>query len=99
MVGEELRKAREAAGMTQEGLAFEAGLSRPYVSILERDLKSPTLHALFRICAALGIKASVLVARVERAQARLAEVPHEPGAVIPRPEPRKRGGPPKRGGR
>jgi len=29
MVGEELRKAREAADMTQEKLAFDAGLTRP----------------------------------------------------------------------
>ena len=68
MLGEELRKARESAGLTQERLAFRAGLSRPYVSQLERDLKSPTLHALFRLCDALGLRASELVARVERAR-------------------------------
>jgi transcriptional regulator with XRE-family HTH domain len=65
MLGEELRKAREAAGLTQERLAFRAGFSRPYISQLERDLKSPTLHALFLICDALGIKVSEMVARVE----------------------------------
>jgi transcriptional regulator with XRE-family HTH domain len=65
MLGEELRKAREAAGLTQERLAFRAGFSRPYISQLERDLKSPTMHALFLICDALGVRASELVARVE----------------------------------
>ena len=39
MMGEELRKARVRAGLTQEQLSFRAGLSRPYVSQLERDLK------------------------------------------------------------
>lgn len=65
MLGSELRKAREAAGMSQETLAFEAGVHRTYISLLERDLKSPTLKVLFRICRALDISASELVARVE----------------------------------
>jgi transcriptional regulator with XRE-family HTH domain len=29
MMGEELRKLRESAGLTQEQLSFKAGLSRP----------------------------------------------------------------------
>jgi transcriptional regulator with XRE-family HTH domain len=66
MLGEELRRAREEAGLTQEDLAFEAKLSRPYVSMLERGLKSPTLDVLFRLCDAMGVRASELVARVER---------------------------------
>lgn len=65
MFGEELKKAREQAGKTQETLAFDAGLSRPYISQLERDMKSPTLDTLFRICDALGISAQELVGRVE----------------------------------
>ena len=67
MLGEELRKAREAAGLTQEKLAFKAGVHRTYVSLLERNLKSPTLSMLFRLCKALGISAAELVARVEKA--------------------------------
>jgi len=34
MIGQELRKARERAGLTQEQLSFRAGLSRPYISQL-----------------------------------------------------------------
>ncbi|MEO8493888.1 MAG: helix-turn-helix transcriptional regulator [Planctomycetota bacterium] len=66
MLGEELQKARKQAGLTQETLAFEAGVDRTYISQLEHDKKSPTLDVLFRISAALGVKASVLIARVER---------------------------------
>ena len=69
MVGEALRKARESAEMTQEQLAFEAKLDRSYVSMLENDKKSPTLDVLFRICDALGIAASELIARVEKGRA------------------------------
>lgn len=66
MFGEELRKAREKAGLTQEQLAFKAGVHRTYVSLLERDLKSPTLNTLFRLCAAMAISASKLIAKVEK---------------------------------
>ena len=65
MLGDELRKARIEAGLTQETLAFEAELDRTYISQLERDKKSPTLDVLFRICDALDIGASELIARVE----------------------------------
>lgn len=65
MFGDELRRAREDAGLTQEQLAFRAGLHRTYISLLERDKKSPTLVVLLRLSSALGIRASELVARLE----------------------------------
>jgi transcriptional regulator with XRE-family HTH domain len=68
MLGNELRKAREAAELTQEELSFEAKVDRTYVSQLENDKKSPTVDVLFRICDALGIAASELIARVEKAR-------------------------------
>jgi transcriptional regulator with XRE-family HTH domain len=68
MLGEELRKAREDAKLTQEQLAVRAGVHRTYVSLLERDLKSPTVKVLFRICKTLRIPASELIARVEGAE-------------------------------
>jgi len=70
MIGDELRKAREAAGFTQENLAFEARLHRTYISILERNIKSPTLDVLSRICRVLQVPVSVLIRRAERAQSR-----------------------------
>ena len=53
MLGGELRRFRERAKLTQEQLSFRAGLSRPYISQLERDMKSPTLDTLFMNCDAL----------------------------------------------
>ena len=70
MLGIELRKARKAAGLTQERLAFAANLDRTYISQLENDKKSPTLDVLFRLCEALGVSAAKLIARVERARRR-----------------------------
>jgi len=52
--------------MTQEELASKAKVDRTYISMLEHDKKSPTLDMLFRLCQALEIKASVVVARVEK---------------------------------
>lgn len=63
MLGQELRRAREEAGLTQEELAQRAGLHRTYISILERDQKSPTVETLRTICAVLGLRVSVLLAR------------------------------------
>lgn len=66
MLGEELRKARMRAGLTQEELAFRADISRNYVSLLELGEKSPTVQVLLRICKALGVRASAVIARIER---------------------------------
>ncbi len=70
MMGEELRKARERARLTQEQLSFRAGLSCPYVSQLERNLKSPTVATLFLICDALDVSAADVVKRVDAARKR-----------------------------
>ena len=66
MVGSVLQKMRLNAGMTQEELASKAKVDRTYVSMLEHNKKSPTLDMLFRLCQAMGIKASVVIARVEK---------------------------------
>jgi transcriptional regulator with XRE-family HTH domain len=66
MLGDELRKAREKAGITQEELAFRAELDRSYISLLENDHKSPTVDVLFRICDALGTRPSLILGRVEK---------------------------------
>jgi hypothetical protein len=56
------------AGLTHEELSFMAGLSRPYVSQLERDLKSPTVGTLFRLCDALEVSAASVIKRVDAAR-------------------------------
>ena len=67
MLGEEIRKARIGAGLTQEKLAFRAGVSRQYVSLLELDEKSPTVNVLIRLCRAMGTSAGKIVAQIEKA--------------------------------
>jgi transcriptional regulator with XRE-family HTH domain len=66
MLGQELRKAREEAGLTQEQLAHKSGVDRSYISELEHDEKNPTVNRLFTLCKAIGIRPSKLIERVER---------------------------------
>lgn len=66
MLGEEIRKARLQAHLTQEELAFRAGVSRQYVSLLELGQKSPTVDVLIRLCKAMGASAGEIVGRVEK---------------------------------
>lgn len=65
-LGGELRRARDAAELTQEEVSVAAGIDRAYLSQLENDHKSPTVDTLFRLCGALGTPASEILARVER---------------------------------
>jgi transcriptional regulator with XRE-family HTH domain len=69
-IGEVLRQARQKAGMTQEALSFAAEVDRTYISYLENGLKSPTLEILARLSQALGVSASDLVRRAEKALER-----------------------------
>ena len=67
MLGEEIRKARVDAGLTQEELAFNAEVSRQYISLIELNEKSPTLNMLMRICKAMDVSAGEIVTRIEKA--------------------------------
>ena len=60
-----LRERRKQAGLTQEKLALEADVQRNYVSLIERGVHQPTINIIFKLAAALGCKASDLLADVE----------------------------------
>jgi transcriptional regulator with XRE-family HTH domain len=49
-----VKQGRKAAGMSQEELAFEAGLDRTYISQVERQKRNMTIVVLARIAKALG---------------------------------------------
>jgi transcriptional regulator with XRE-family HTH domain len=65
VLGEEIRKTRVEARLTQEELAFKAGVSRNYISLLELNAKSPTIETLAKICKVLHVRVSALIARTE----------------------------------
>jgi transcriptional regulator with XRE-family HTH domain len=53
--GRNVRREREAKGITLEGLAHDVGLSYSYVGGIERGQRNPTLAVIERISAALDI--------------------------------------------
>lgn len=54
-VGSAFRQLRERAGISQEELAFRAGLDRTYVSGIERGRRNPSLKSMQRIAAQLSL--------------------------------------------
>ena len=60
-----LRRLRAQAKLTQEQLAFEAGLDRTYISLLERGYRQPTLNSMVQLSAALKVAPSTLMNHIE----------------------------------
>lgn len=63
-LGENLRLARERAGLSQEDLGFRSGLHRTAVSQLERGERTPRADSVVRLAGSLGIPAGDLLAGV-----------------------------------
>ncbi len=53
--GDAVRRARTAAGLTQEDLADRAGLDRSYIGGVERGDRNPTLTVIEKIAQGLGL--------------------------------------------
>lgn len=60
-LGRNIRRLREEAGLSQEQLAFDAGMKRSYLSDMERGVRNPTVRALGRIALALKIEPGELL--------------------------------------
>lgn len=63
--GRILKHHRMLANVSQEELAFRAGVDRTFISRLERGTRQPTLSTLIGLGVALGISASELVKETE----------------------------------
>tara|TARA_R110002049_G_scaffold32139_8_gene107555 strand:- start:1236 stop:1451 length:216 start_codon:yes stop_codon:yes gene_type:complete len=50
-----LRRYRKDRGLSQEGLAHEAGLHRTYVSGIERGVRNPSVESLEKIARQLKV--------------------------------------------
>ena len=53
--GRSIRSYRKQRGMSQEDLAEKSGLSRNYVSDIERGVRNPSLLALIKLSRALRV--------------------------------------------
>lgn len=61
-----LRELRRKAEFTQENLAFEAGIERNYVSLIELGRNQPTISVIFKLAKALDIEPNKLIRMVEQ---------------------------------
>jgi transcriptional regulator with XRE-family HTH domain len=64
--GEELKRLRLKAGLTQEEVAARAKVTREYVSMLETKKNSPTIEVFIRLCRAVKATPADVIATVER---------------------------------
>ncbi|MGV9009957.1 helix-turn-helix domain-containing protein [Brevundimonas sp.] len=55
------QRIRKGLGLSQEEVAFRAGLKRSYLSDLERGTRNPSVRALGRIAHALDVSPSRLL--------------------------------------
>lgn len=59
-VGANVRRLRKARGLSQEGLAHEAGVSMRYLAGLERGEENPSLKVLVKLAEALKVSPAAL---------------------------------------
>ncbi len=63
-LGQRIRAAREARGLSQASLAAAANISQGYLSQLEQDEREPALSIAARLARALGLSMDELAACV-----------------------------------
>ncbi len=66
IVGEVIFEYRKKKGISQEVLSGLADIGRTHLSAIERGERKPTLETLYRICLAMDLPMSVIVAEIEK---------------------------------
>lgn len=66
IVGEVIAEYRRRKGLSQEVLSGLADIGRTHLSAIEHGTRKPTLETFYRICYALDVNMSVVVAEIER---------------------------------
>lgn len=69
MLARNLRRARQAKGLSQEELAHRAGVDRTYVSALERRVYAASIEVVDRLARELDVEAADLLRRPTRREA------------------------------
>lgn len=63
--GANLRRVRKQVGMSQEALAFRAGLHRTEIGLLERGERTPRIDTLIKLAGGLGVDPVLLLEGIE----------------------------------
>jgi len=66
-LGQVIRRHREVLGLSQEDFAYEVGVHRTYISLLERGAGNPSLMVIESIAKRLGTPISALFGEAESA--------------------------------
>lgn len=69
-LGDRIRRYRSRLGLSQEALAYEAGLNRTYIASLEAGQRNPSLDLMARLAKALGIDLGELVKGLQAKRGR-----------------------------
>ena len=64
--GQRLREVRQSRKVTQGALALTSGLTKAYISDMERGLKVPSLTTILRLAVALDCKVAALTSVFDR---------------------------------
>lgn len=59
-IAKNIARIRKEKGITQEALAYQAGLNRAYIGYIERGERKPTLDTIEKIAACLKISTKEL---------------------------------------
>jgi transcriptional regulator with XRE-family HTH domain len=65
-----LREEWEKRGLSMNVVAQRSGLSHSIISLIERDLRNPTLDTLLRISEAIGIDLGEIITRARKQASR-----------------------------
>ena len=60
-IGQAVRKARKAAGLTQVAVARRVGIDLQYLSMIELGKRASSIAIIFAVAEAIGIKPGELV--------------------------------------
>ena len=64
-IGRTIRRLRLRAGMSQDALSGLAGIARTHLSMIENGEKQPNFETIWKIAAALEMRASDLIVEIE----------------------------------
>ena len=65
VVGRVIQDCREKKGLSQAVVSGFADIGRTHLSAIERGERKPTLETFFRICDALQVRPSEMMAKIE----------------------------------
>lgn len=86
-IGIRIREYRLLRSLTQEQLAEAADLSTPYVSCMERGIKTASIRTYERIASALDVPLAYLLA--EELSANTGDFPQKPDPLLENASPRE----------